>query len=181
MRLFAAVLPAPEAARELGGTVARLRTLPRADALRWTGRIGWHYTLAFMGQVDDTLIPALEARLAHVARHHEPFELSIRGGGHFGCRTLWVGAGGELASMARLAADAGTAAREAGIAMEERRPYVPHLTLATGRAPTALRRYVDALAGFTSTPWTVRRLVLVRSGTDPRYKVVAAWPLGTGT
>ncbi|MEV8569333.1 RNA 2',3'-cyclic phosphodiesterase [Streptomyces sp. NPDC051322] len=181
MKLFAAVLPLPEAVDELARTVAPLRTLPGADALRWTGRAGWHYTLAFLGQVDDTLIPALEARLAHTARHHEPFELNITGGGSFGGKVLWAGAGGQLTAMAALAAATKAAAQEAGITMEEHRPYVPHLTLATSRTAAGLGRYTDGLSGFTGIPWTVRELVLVRSGADPQYKVVAAWPLGTGT
>ncbi|MEV6795428.1 RNA 2',3'-cyclic phosphodiesterase [Streptomyces sp. NPDC051320] len=181
MKLFAAVLPPPEAVHELARVTATLHMLPGADTLRWTGRAGWHYTLAFMGQVDDTLIPALEAGLAHTARHHEPFELSIAGGGFFGGKVLWAGAGGQLTAMAGLAADTRAAAQQAGIAMEEYRPYVPHLTLATRRTATGLRRYADALAGHVSDPWTVRELVLVRSGTDPRYEVVAAWPLASGT
>jgi RNA 2',3'-cyclic 3'-phosphodiesterase len=47
MRLFAAVLPPDEVIRELGAVVDELRKLPAADGLRWTGRAGWHFTLAF--------------------------------------------------------------------------------------------------------------------------------------
>ncbi|MEU1155130.1 RNA 2',3'-cyclic phosphodiesterase, partial [Streptomyces sp. NPDC005918] len=93
---------------------------------------------------------------------------------------------------------ADAAARKAGIAMEEHRSYRPHLTLARahGRGGmdlrpsggTGLRPYVDALAPFEGTAWTVGELTLVRSnlprsgvlGERPRYEAVGRWVLGGG-
>ncbi|NED21392.1 RNA 2',3'-cyclic phosphodiesterase, partial [Streptomyces sp. SID9913] len=92
MRLFAAVLPPEDVTRELAAEVERLRALPGADALRWTGRPGWHLTLAFYGEVEDVLVPDLDARLARAASRTEPFELALGGGGRFGRgRALWTG------------------------------------------------------------------------------------------
>ncbi|MFF8959470.1 2'-5' RNA ligase family protein [Streptomyces sp. NPDC014894] len=68
MRLFAAVLPPAGAVAELGAAVDGLRALPGSDGLRWTGREGWHFTLAFLGEVDERLLPELTARLARAAR-----------------------------------------------------------------------------------------------------------------
>lgn len=81
MRLFAALLPPEEAARQLDSRIIPLRSRPGADGLRWTGRPGWHFTLAFMGEVDETLVPALEAGLARTAGDHDPFRLRLAGGG----------------------------------------------------------------------------------------------------
>jgi 2'-5' RNA ligase len=67
MRLFAAVLPPVEVVRELAAEVAELRRLPGADGMRWTERAGWHFTLAFYGEVDDELVPELTARLGRAA------------------------------------------------------------------------------------------------------------------
>ncbi|MEU9382704.1 2'-5' RNA ligase family protein, partial [Streptomyces sp. NPDC048279] len=67
MRLFAAVLPPPEVAAELAVEVDRLKRLPGAEALRWTGRPGWHFTLAFYGEVEEGLVPDLSERLARAA------------------------------------------------------------------------------------------------------------------
>ncbi|MFJ6634428.1 RNA 2',3'-cyclic phosphodiesterase [Streptomyces sp. NPDC091376] len=186
MRLFAAVMPPEEALRELGHAVDRLHRMPDADGLRWTGRPGWHFTLAFMGEVDEKLLPDLHERLGRAAHRSEEFPLRLHGGGHFGRRTLWVGAAGGLDAMRLLAERAEAAARRAGVSMDEHRSYHAHLTVARTRADTDLRPYVDALHSFEGAPWTVSRLLLVRSnlpgggaaGAQPRYEEVGSWPLG---
>lgn len=186
MRLFAALLPPPPAVDELSAVVERLRDLPGADRLRWTGRPGWHFTLAFMGEVDDALVPGLRERLARAAHRTDAFPLRLHGGGRFGRRALWVGAAGGLDEMRRLAERADAAARRAGIPMDEHRRYVPHLTIARARDDAAdLRPCVEALAPFEGTGWQADRLALVRSnlpvrgvpGERPRYEVADSWPL----
>ncbi|MER6997594.1 RNA 2',3'-cyclic phosphodiesterase [Streptomyces sp. NPDC000410] len=186
MRLFAAVIPPDEALRELGRAVDPLHALPEADGLRWTERPGWHFTLAFMGEVDDALLPDLHERLGRAAHHSEDFRLRLHGGGHFGRRVLWIGAAGGLDAMRMLAERANAAARRAGVPMDEHRAYHPHLTIARAREDTDLRPYVDALHAFEGTPWQAAELALVRSnlprggvtGEQPRYETVCAWPLG---
>ncbi|MFC8512927.1 RNA 2',3'-cyclic phosphodiesterase [Streptomyces sp. NPDC057257] len=187
MRLFAAVLPPEDVAGELAAEVAELKRLPGAEALRWTGRPGWHFTLAFYGEVDDDVVPVLSARLARTAHRTEPFALALRGGGQFGHgRALWAGAEGELRTLRLLADRAEAAARKAGVEMGEHRRYKPHLTVARSREAMDVRPYLDALAGFAGRTWTVDELVLVRSslptsgvpGEQPRYEAVARWALG---
>ncbi|MFD5101906.1 RNA 2',3'-cyclic phosphodiesterase [Streptomyces albidochromogenes] len=188
MRLFAAVLPPAEAVDELAVAVQRLHALPGHDGLRWTGHSGWHYTLAFLGEVDDDLLPAVEERFGRAAARQDPFPLRVHGGGHFGNRALWAGAAGGLDAMRMLADRAHAAARRAGVPMEEHRAYKAHLTIARSRtgSDTDLRPYADALAGFESTAWTVRELALVRSnpptpgvpGAQPRYEALRVWGLG---
>jgi 2'-5' RNA ligase len=208
MRLFAAVVPPPDVTDELAAEVDLLRSLPGAGGLRWTDRPGWHYTLAFYGEVDDTLVPELSDRLARAARHTEPFALAVSGGGQFGRgQVLWAGASGDLESLGRLADRVEAAARRAGLPMGEHRRYKAHLTVARsrdamghrrssrahgrdaearGRDAVDVRPYVAALAGFSSRTWTVADLALIRSnlpksgvpGEQPRYEVVARWRLG---
>ncbi|MGW7261825.1 RNA 2',3'-cyclic phosphodiesterase [Streptomyces sp. NPDC054842] len=186
MRLFAAVLPPEEAVRELAAAVDGLRRLPGADALRWTGRPGWHFTLAFYGEVADDVLPELSARLARAARRSTPFPLALRGGGHFGGRALWAGAAGDVGALRLLAERAEAAARKAGLPTEEHRRYRPHLTVARSRGGADLSPSVRALDGFTGREWTVGELSLVRSnlpvsgvaGEQPRYETVERWPLG---
>ncbi|GHB36731.1 RNA 2',3'-cyclic phosphodiesterase [Streptomyces viridiviolaceus] len=187
MRLFAAVLPPENVTAALGAEMAALKKLPGADRLRWTGRPGWHFTLAFYGEVDDGLVPDLSARLERAADRTEPFPLALRGGGQFGHgRALWVGAEGDVRPLRLLADRAESAARKAGLPMGEHRRYKPHLTVARSRAAHDVRAYLDALEDFTSPTWTVEELVLVRSnlpksgvpGEQPRYEAVARWPLG---
>ncbi|MGV9286648.1 RNA 2',3'-cyclic phosphodiesterase [Streptomyces sp. NPDC003719] len=187
MRLFAAVLPPEDVVAALAAEVAALRKLPGADGLRWTGRPGWHLTLAFYGEVGEDVVPDLSARLERAARRTAPFELALRGGGHFGHgRALWAGGAGDLGALRLLAERAESAARRAGVPMGEHRRYTAHLTLARGREAFDVAPYVDALAGFTSRTWTVTDVALVRSnlprsgvpGEQPRYETVARTPLG---
>lgn len=186
MRLFAAVLPPRAAVEELALFVEGLRRMPGADGLRWTGRPGWHYTLAFMGEVDEALLPELSERLARAAHRTGPFPLRVRGGGRFGHRALWAGAAGGLDDMRLLAERSDAAARRAGVAMDGHHRYQAHLTLARSRADTDLRPFVAELEHFGGDRWEVAELALVRSnlpvsgvpGEAPRYETVATWPLG---
>ena len=186
MRLFAAVLPPPAAVDELAGAADKLKSMPGAEALRWTLQASWHFTLAFMSEVDDGTVPELSERLSRAARRTDPFPLALHGGGHFGDRALWAGARGDVDALRLLAARADAAARKSGITMEEHRHYRPHLTLARGAGEPSLRAYADGLADFDGTEWTVAELTLVRSnlprsgvaGERPRYEVVGRWPLG---
>ncbi|PBC62821.1 2'-5' RNA ligase [Streptomyces sp. Tue6028] len=188
MRLFAAVLPPEHVIRELAVEVDELERMAGADALRWTGRPGWHFTLAFYGEVAEETVPDLSERLARAARRTGSFPLSLHGGGHFGGRALWVGVAGDLRTMRLLADRAEAAARRAGISMDEHRPYHPHLTVARSRTSARFAPYVTALDGFAGREWTVGELCLVRSnlptsgvpGEQPRYETVASWSLGVG-
>lgn len=188
MRLFAAVLPPTDVASELGAVADELRGLPGADGLRWTGRPGWHFTLAFYGEVDEDVVPALSERLARAAHRTAPFPLSLRGGGHFGGRALWAGASGDVGALRLLADRAEAAARKAGVPMGEHRRYRPHLTVARSRSDADFEAYVTVLDAFAGREWTVGELCLVRSdlpksgvpGEQPRYTTVARWPLGAG-
>ncbi|MGW5126263.1 RNA 2',3'-cyclic phosphodiesterase [Streptomyces sp. NPDC004069] len=186
MRLFAAVLPPPDVLDALADEIEGLRKLPGADRLRWTRRPGWHFTLAFYGEVGEEAVPELSARLEKAASRTGTFSLALRGGGQFGRgKALWTGAEGDLAPLRLLAGRADAAARRAGVPMEEHRPYKAHLTVARGRERLDARPYVQALRDFGSRPWTVEELVLVRSrlpgsgvpGEQPRYEPVGRWPL----
>ncbi|MGW3386494.1 RNA 2',3'-cyclic phosphodiesterase [Streptomyces cinereoruber] len=189
MRLFAAVLPPPERLDELGRVVDRLRGLPGAGGVRWASRDGWHLTLAFMGEVDEALLPEVRARLERAASRTPVFPLRLHGGGHFGRRTLWAGVAGDLDTLRLLAERSDAAARRAGIAMGEHRRYRAHLTVGRGRGEgVAVGPFLDVLDGFEGGRWEVDELVLVRSelpvsgvkGEQPRYERVGSWPLGGG-
>ncbi|WP_344523303.1 RNA 2',3'-cyclic phosphodiesterase [Streptomyces albiaxialis] len=194
MRLFAAVLPPEPVADELARAAESLRALPGAGELRWTERAGWHFTLAFYGEVgDEGTREELCERLARAARRASPLTLRLAGGGRFGDRALWagLGEGSDREPLKRLAGAAVAAGRRSGLAMEDTHgSFRPHLTLARVRRPEPvdLRPYVEALGPFTGTSWTADRLTLVRSrlpdsgveGEKPRYEALTSWSLGPG-
>lgn len=188
MRLFLAVLPPPAAVAELTAALAPLRRLPGGRDLRWTESAGWHYTLAFLGEVPDTVRPALDERLARAARRHEPLTLRTAGGGRFGDRALWTGAEGGVRALAALADTVRAAARRAGAPADDEHAFRAHLTLArtTKGAPVDLRPFAAALADHRGPQWPVDTVSLVVSnpptpgvpGAQPLYTTAAAWPLG---
>lgn len=179
MRLFAAVaVPAAQRA-------ALAAALPADAGLRWVPAERWHVTLAFYGEVDEPAYADLHARLARAAARSPALTLRLAGAGTFPAdparaRVLWCALAGDLGVLTRLAERASAAGRRAGLTIQRRR-YHPHLTLARlGRSPGDVGGTVRALAGFAGEPWQVRGLALVRSrtGPQPRYETLAAWPLG---
>ncbi|MBC2874856.1 MULTISPECIES: RNA 2',3'-cyclic phosphodiesterase [Streptomyces] len=186
MRLFVAVIPPPAALSQLGAAVAGLHALPDSGRLRWAAPATWHFTLAFLGEVDEALLPDLTERLGRAAHRHPAHELRLAGGGRFGDRVLWTGADGDVATLRALARSTGAAARRAGIPVDESRPFHAHLTLARAGGGVPLRPYAEALADFQGSPWTAERLELVHSrlpgsgvpGERPRYETVRSWGLG---
>lgn len=182
MRLFVALDLPPHAADELDRAVAPLR--PAWPELRWTGRDAWHLTLAFLGEVDETVTTDLGRRLERAAGRHPALGLSVEGAGAFPvaarARVLWAGVHGDQDILVSLAGSVAAAARRAGAPpASEGRRYQPHLTLARCRAPADVRTLVAALEGFAGSAWTAGRIYLIHSrpNGDPRYQTLGAWPL----
>jgi RNA 2',3'-cyclic 3'-phosphodiesterase len=182
MRLFVAIVPPPEALGELSAAVDPLRVA--APELRWASRESWHLTLAFLGEVDEHVLPELSTRLQRAAGRHPSQELAISGAGAFPqaarARVLWAGFQADSRGLAALAASVAAGARRAGAPPpDEGRKYKPHLTLARCREPADVSGLAKTLAGFTGTRWTATSIHLIRSyqGSRPRYAEQARWLL----
>lgn len=178
MRLFVALLPPPEAPAEVEAAVAPCRTA--WPELRWTAAEHWHVTLAFLGEVDEGVLGALDERLTRAAARHAPMELAFGAAGRFGDRVLWLGVRGPRERLARLAGSVAAQAAKAGAGQVDRKPYHPHLTLARVRQRADLRPVAGELAGFAGRTWRADAVHLVRSHLGPplRYEPLASWPLG---
>jgi 2'-5' RNA ligase len=187
MRLFVAVAVPGHAADELEGAVAPVRQ--SWPALRWTGRDAWHVTLAFLGEVSETVSARLGPRLERAAARHPCLAVSLGGAGAFPgagrARVLWTGVQDEPRGLAALAASVAAGARRAGAPpVEEGRRFQPHLTLARCREPVDARPLVDSLSGYAGTPWIAGEIYLIRSHLPggrphdrPRYETLDRWPL----
>jgi RNA 2',3'-cyclic 3'-phosphodiesterase len=184
MRLFVAIVPPAAVLAELAAAVQPLQAA--APELRWTTSTAWHLTLAFLGEVDEAVLPGLSTRLERAARRHPPQQLAVAGGGAFPsqarARVLWAGIQADNRALASLAASVAAGARRAGAPPpDEGRKYSPHLTLARCREPADVAQLAAALAGFSSAAWTARSVHLVRSHSSgsgpPRYEELAGWPL----
>jgi len=182
VRLFVAVDPPSDVVAALEQALGE-----RDDRLRWVPPEQWHLTLVFCGEVDDWRVADLSARLGRAAARTSPFSLRLAGAGTFPkqaakARVLWVGVGGDVPALSRLAERCAAAARRSGVDVEDR-AYRPHLTLARARREaTDARVEVERLASFSSGPWPVTRLRLVHStlGARVRHETLQSWTLSSG-
>ncbi|SCG58737.1 RNA 2',3'-cyclic phosphodiesterase [Micromonospora humi] len=189
MRLFAAIYPPEAAVADLTVRVAELRIADGAH-VRLADPAHLHLTLAFLGEVPDDRLVAVESTLGLAAqafrddRDSSP-RLRLGGGGSFGqgrSTVLWVDVRGEtdaLDALARLVRDG---LRRAGLPHDDDKPFRAHLTIARpgDRVPRAdVRADREALHGYAGPDWPADELVLVRShlGRPARYTRLAAWPL----
>lgn len=180
MRLFAAV-DIPTAERErLAILVGGLKNLP----LRLTPEEQWHITVAFYGEVPESVVPDLTERLRRGAARTAPFHLQLSRAGTFPknpakARVLWIGLGGETTELSRLADRCVAAGKRCGIATEDRK-FSPHLTIGRSRhQPADLNRAVRSLWDFESETWQVNSIRLIRStlGATVRHDVQTELPL----
>lgn len=136
-----------------------------------------HLTLAFLGQVDEALLPALLSLGQDAASAAQPFALSFDQLGHWPHNRIVQASCREIpTALPELVSQLRRGLLELGLAVDPR-PFFPHLTLlrkVLAAMPEAPLVPPIALAGNTlqlieSTPQTV--------GTY-RYQALAQWPLG---
>src|SRR3954467_352765 len=103
-RLFVAVDLGEAVRRALDQLQRELKPLAR-DA-RWAAPENAHLTLAFLGSMEEALVPQLSGALGAVAAEAAPLQLHLQGGGAFGSskrpRVLWVGVEGDVAPLQAL-------------------------------------------------------------------------------
>ncbi|EWY37879.1 2'-5' RNA ligase [Skermanella stibiiresistens SB22] len=177
IRLFVA-LELPEPVRDrligLGGGV---------PGARWTERENLHLTVRFIGEVENGVVPDIDAALAAVSA--PGFELVLDGVGQFGSgaksRVLWAGVERNDA-LVHLNQKVESALVRAGLPREERR-YSPHVTLARLRSAPAERvgRFIQDRGLFRAGPIPIDHFTLFESRTGnggPVYDPLKDYPLG---
>lgn len=185
MRCFVAIDLSPEVRAAIVRAQAGLRTAaPRVD-VRWLEPAGMHLTLAFLGEVREERLAALQNTLAGVVTRRPPLALVARGLGGFPSarrpRVVWVGIIGEREELGRTAAAVASALVPLGFPAEER-PFRGHVTLARVRSPRGLQPLGEAIAAGSDADlgeWTARDVVLYRSHLRPSgavYEPLARLP-----
>lgn len=130
-----------------------------------------HLTLVFLGDCAPAARACAEAVAAAI--QGTPFDLVFDQVGYWPRpQILWCAPGVVPAALTGLVAALHQGLQRCGFE-PERRPYVPHLTLARRARP------VPACGLASSLLWVAREFVLVRSDlqTTPHYQVVGHWPL----
>lgn len=153
--------------------------------IRWVQEEKLHVTLAFLGEVEEELVPRLTEDVARSVRRHATFRVSVGAGGVFPDwrrpRVVWLGLrdGGELQ---RLGNDILSACAALGFPSDH--AFRAHLTIGrvADRLPNNVREPLRAkLATATTHHFDVTRVVLMRSvlgRAGSVYSELASLPLG---
>jgi 2'-5' RNA ligase len=164
----------------------RVRVSSAAASVKWVAPENLHWTLQFLGDVDERDIPEVCQAVATAASEVESFDIEAHGAGAFPSvdrpRTLWIGAGEGTREISVLHATVERRLRKRGYRGEERR-FVPHITL--GRAgrkgqPQSLASELAELADYDAGAMLVDEVTVYSSqlGPDgPTYDVLARAPL----
>ena len=191
MRLFVAAEIDPELARELarvaGEVRARVNThAPRAK-LTWVPPDRLHFTIRFIGEVDERRASAIAGALA-APLSLAPFDLTMTAVGAFPSsgrpRVIWAGIGEGGPRMAALEREVSARLATCGIPSESR-AYSPHLTLARVRDAASLRAR-DVLEGVPQGPFGTTRVDAITlfesrlSPKGPTYVPLQRTPLRAG-
>jgi len=135
MRLFIAAL-IPDAVRDaLHQAREQLQRAAPDRALRWVAPENYHITLLFLGEQDETRIPAIIRAMEAARAGVPPFEIGIRGLGVFPNwnrpNVLWAGVSEGGQPLAQMAA----ALERDLLPAPSGKPFHPHITLARLKTP----------------------------------------------
>ena len=188
MRMFAAVVPPPEALDHLD---AFLDVRREAGNFRWVQADQVHVTLAFLADVAERKLDDLLERLGRAASRRTSLQTRIVGGGAFPhaarAKVIWTGLDLDetgRTELDRLATGCRAAATRAGIAVDGAR-FRPHLTVARTRTPHDVSSWVRLLDGYAGPGWPVEAVTLVESHLGegprgrPRHVPMDTFPLAT--
>lgn len=153
MRVFIAIDLPHDVRRDAAKAGAEL--LQVARGFRVPREANLHVTLLFLGEVEESLIPALTDSLRQALLGVDPFDVEISGAGQFPergrPRIAFLDMSCGAAEVAKVAARLAAACKRMGVQPDDK-PFRAHLTL--GRAARFSRRAPD-LARWIRT-WTGR-------------------------
>ena len=170
IRLFIAWPLPHEIEQELGRIGFLLKQ--KGGRVSWVASKNIHLTARFLGDTDEKLVPDIGALINEVAVTCGPVECTLDRLGAFPDlrrpRVIWVGLGGDIEFLQRMADQLEQGLQEQGFEKEAKR-FRPHLTLARVRESHQLDALLMAVHQFRVTPmaFTFDRLVLFKSTLTP--------------
>jgi 2'-5' RNA ligase len=135
------------------------------EGAHWTRAEKLHLTVRFIGEVLEPTARDIEIALDNL--RIKDFQIQLRGIGVFEPgnrpRSLWAAVADPVPLQA-LHEKCNQALRPLGI-HEERRKYIPHVSLArlVHAHPERLVQYMEAYGGFISPPFMAKKFSLIRS------------------
>ena len=185
IRAFVGVRIDPKMTQKISEVQSQLtRSL---TGIRWVVQENLHFTLKFLGAVEEEKITSIIKAVGRVVRPAQPFSLTAGGIGVFPDirkpRVLWVGL--EAQGLQTLSQEVEAALEPLGFA-PEKRGFKPHLTIGRWRNFTAkaqrLREEIDHWKDQDFGQSTVEEVVIFQSILKPNgavYSPLQIITLGT--
>ena len=166
---------------------ARVRALALAlPQVRFVAAATWHVTLAFLGDLDESMLAQTTLAARDAADQAAPFTLHAANVGIFGAdadpRVIWLGVGGTTSALLALQQAVVAALHARGVPYRDTH-FAPHITLARPRQPftapaaaafAQLRAATDVGPALSVTAISVMRSELAPTGA--RYTALARAP-----
>jgi len=184
IRTFIAIPLAPRLIPPMRVLLSELRACE--PGIKWTRPENLHFTLVFLGEIQEERINVLHRVCQSVAATHSRFSIQC---GHLGAfpgqghpRVIWLGLTQGAEEMAAIQKQLAVSLSTAGFVFEDK-PFVPHLTLGRvrGKGPLCSWRQVQTIAYPGETSMQVEALMIMRSDLKPdgaHYTVLHCCPLG---
>lgn len=174
MRAFIGVPIDPTTTANISDVVAQLK--PPLPEVRWVAEPNLHFTLKFLGDVEETQLEPISHALVDALRPFSRFTLNAKGLGVFPdlrrARILWVELQG--ASLAALALKVENTMVSLGFAPELRK-FKPHLTIGRWRrfdgSRKKLAEALERWKGFEFGRFEVKEVIFFQSVLKPEGAV----------
>ena len=187
LRCFIAIGIPAQLQRNIGECIEILK---KHDAdIKWVAPENLHFTLKFLGNTPDVLLPKIRESLAAVVSTYKPFYIKIYGTGAFPNkkypRVIWAGLQ-DADGMKNLQDGIERSMALLGFKSEDRE-FNPHLTLGRVRSRRGMIMLVKELETFEEKEFgivPVDRILLMKSELTPKgpeYTCVYDIPFGSNT
>ncbi len=142
--------------------------------IRWVEPQNFHLTLHFIGDVEPSKIEGIIKELKEAVKGFSPFSVNFAGVGGFPregkLRVVWAGVGRGKNELLKLQPEVLKALDRAGVKLEGKENFHPHLTLGRVKAQEntrPLRMALEQQRGFFSSDFSVSSLQLIKSQLTP--------------
>ncbi len=168
MRCFIALEFPPEVKSRIYSDLKK--EMQEKPELKWVTRDNLHLTLKFLGEIPENQVEKL-ARELESLKKEKKIEVKLGGLGSFldhgSVRVLWIGIDRGNREIEKLAKKVENLTAKLGFP-REKRPFVPHLTVARARKHSKRRfRPTDFKTELNIPPFTVNELILFKSTLTP--------------
>lgn len=186
IRIFIAFDTTPEIKEYLAEIAGQLR---RVDAdIRWEPKEKYHATLKFLGDIDESLLPAIAIRISETAGRFRPITLRFD---RLGCfpnmrnpRVFWAGCTNHDPAISDLKTQMDEVLAPFGFEIE-RRIYDPHVTLGRFKSDRGSKHLISSVEKITFEAFNlpVQELMLMKSVLNrdgSQYTVLRTFGLNGG-